>query len=225
MRVHRDTSDWRFVLFAITVVFAWSQDSSSSMPLPPQEDSEDVEWLYDDYSTVEETLMPSGAIPIQEFPQNTRFIVTVRILPDWGEGYRRLSLRLNYDGEIRASITAPSSDTSILSQLLSLHHEYPAAPATELAKKVKVITWEFDQRKAPELLELAKRYKQIQVPPVLPDVLYLHGTDYEFWTQSLWGARTNVAMTGPGSKAKKQSDPLLQWAEDFRELAEKYRTK
>ena len=72
-----------------------------------------------------------------------------------------------------------------------------------------------------QLSQLADDFETINMSPVLPDELGVDETGYELWSQSLWGNRMHVMLSGPGPSAKRQPHPLLQWAESVRNTIEK----
>jgi hypothetical protein len=130
-----------------------------------------------------------------------------------------MTLAFKYSGETSASFLAPPKGTEVRSQLLSLHRKYPRASGKDLFKLVVLDKWDLDQNTDPGLADLAKKFERIEMPPVLPDVLMVDATNYEIWSESLWGSRMYVSMIGP------QPHPLIQWVEELRHLGELHRPR
>jgi|GEM_PF-2498251 len=183
------------------------------------QDREIDRWVQANYAAALNYLLPMGKIEPEKFPQNIRWIVTVRILPPFGAPEYRLSLRKTYEGKVEAEV-ASAKGGSVLSQLQALRKKYPDSTLEKLVELVSVQRWTISQDDLAELRQLAIDFEVIRLSPVLPDELRMDETGYEFWIQSLWGNQMEVRLSGPGSSAKKQPYPLLQWVEAFRRVVE-----
>ena len=173
------------------------------------------DWAERNYAAVLETLLPSGAVTPEKFPENIKWMVTVRILPPHENPEYRFSFHRTYDGRVAASVTA-AKGTSIISQLRRLNSKYSDVAPQKISEMISIERRTITQAECPRLRQLASQFEAIHISPVLPDELRMDETGYEFWSQSLYGNRMNVLLGGPGSDAKRQPHPLLQWAEDVR---------
>jgi hypothetical protein len=166
-----------------------------------RQDEKASTWAQDNYSEVLNKLLPSGEIVAGRFPQDAKWVVTVRM----------------YEGTVSVSVITVRGG-SILSQLRTLKSKYPNASLERIAASISVEQRTISQPKKSALGRLAAEFEAIKISPVLPDELGVDETGYEFWSQSLWGNRMNVVLGGPGADAKKQSHALLQWAEAVRTI-------
>lgn len=176
-------------------------------------------WVDSNYATVLNALLPSGEVAPEKFPKHIKWLVTVRISPPFEEPESRFSLHKTYDDKVEAHVIT-AKGASIVSQLRALKNKYPDATVEKISSLVSVDQRTISQIGCSQLSHLADQFEAISMSPVLPDELGVDETGYEFWSQSLWGNRMNVLLSGPGSVAKKQPHPLLQWAENVRSVIE-----
>lgn len=179
-------------------------------------------WARASYNIVLDSLLPRGTVVREQFPKNVKWMVTVRILPPFEEPEYRLSMHKAYDGKVEMSVIV-AKGTSVLSQLRILRKQNPSATLDKISGLISLDRWIVTQSEQPQLSVLANEFEAISLSPVLPDEFRVDETGYEFWSESLWGNRLNMTLGGPGSQAKKQPHPLLQWAEAVRKAADRKR--
>lgn len=176
-------------------------------------------WARENYATALSIILPSGEIALTQFPKNVKWIVTVRILPAFEKPEYRFSMRKFYNGSVELSVLKPEG-SSILSQLRALKTKYPDDSLQKICGFVSLDQMKITQSEKPRLGQLANKFEAISMSPVLPDELRVDDTGYEFWSQSLWGNRMSLTLSGPGPSAKRQPHPLLEWVESVRSAIE-----
>jgi hypothetical protein len=203
------------VILIVTVNCVFGHKRSSHLGIETEQDRDTAGQAERIYTDVLNHLLPSGEIAPEKFPKDVKWMVTVRILPPFEKPEYRFSMRKIYNGKVEVSVITPKG-TSILSQLRTLQSKYPNASLEQISGFISIEQWTVTQLDHSQLSRLADEFEAIKISPVLPNELRMDGTGYEFWSQSLWGNRMNVILEGPGSNAKKQPHPLLQWAETVR---------
>ena len=128
-----------------------------------------------------------------------------------------LSVERRYGGTILAHITRPKTQ-SVYTGLYEGKKGHPLASVNELTKLIQVESQAGDQRRFPRLVHLADEFEKIQFSPTLPNELMMDATKYLFHVRSYWGDRMDLILSGPGSAAPHQPQPLIQWAESAREM-------
>ena len=166
-------------------------------------------------------LMPIGGNEAVTFPRNTKWLVTVRILPPFGHKEAFLSLRKLYSGSADGLIVTPMGG-SIYEQCRALQSKRPGQSVAESAQQVTVRRKEFSQKDLPQISSFVTEFETITLSPVLPDELSNDSTRYELWVWSQYGQHMSVTLVGPGLTSEKQPHPLLQWIEDYRKLLEQH---
>lgn len=79
---------------------------------------------------------------------------------------------------------------------------------------IDISTWRFTPKTCPELAKLARQYRRMKIPTVLPTVLVFHATHYEVVLESQLGARTEMDYFGYTSDAPgEQPFVLLEWVD------------
>ncbi len=177
------------------------------------------EWAENNYLIALDKLLPKGDGTTEKSPSNVKWSVVVRILPSYEQPEYRFLIERKYDDSVALSVTKAHSN-SILSQLKILKARYPKASLKTICEFVLLERKNFKSLTSPQLVRLAEQFEVINISPVLPDELRVDATRYEFWSESLWGNRLSAMLSGPGSGAKKQPHPLLEWAEDTRRAIE-----
>lgn len=203
------------LIIILTLNYAFGYMGSAKRRIEGMQDNDADSWVERNYTTVLNNLLPDGVIAPEKFPKQVKWMVTARILPPFERPEYRFSMHKTYDGKVEASITA-TKGISIASQLRALKNKYPEATLEKISTLVSVEHRTIRQSECPPLSRLADQFEAINMSPVLSDELGVDETGYEFWSQSLWGNRMNISLSGPGPEAKKQTHPLLQWAETVR---------
>jgi hypothetical protein len=140
--------------------------------------------------------------------------VTVRILSPFNEPELRFSLREKYEG-IEALISAPQG-ASIKNQLAELKKRYPNESTDKLSERVIMRNWALTDKQCPQLKRIIYNFKVLKMSPVVEDDLHMDQTEYEFWSQALWGNKLAISLGGEGYTSLKYSHPLVAWAESTR---------
>jgi hypothetical protein len=206
----------RFVLLTGLLVVAISCVSAHSSGGGQEIAQADLnDWAERNYSVVLNSVLPIGAIDVDKFPRDVRWIVTVRIIPPFEKPEFRFSLQKKYDGTIETIVSTPR-DSSILTQLRELKKKKPDAAVEQISSLVTLKHSTVTDRNCPQLSRLARELESLKLSPVLRDEISMDSTGYEFWSQALWGNRLLVRRGGPGPDAPKQPNPLLNWIEDAR---------
>jgi hypothetical protein len=201
------------VILAIESVFSGGNSQQTVKSLDRSTDR----WVEHNYKAVLKTLLPGGATASGRYPKNVKWMVTVRILPPYEIPEYYFSLHRTYDNKIEAVVTM-AKRASIFSQLRALRNRHPDATLQKIADLVSIERRAITQLDCPQLSQLVNQFEAISISPVLPDDLYVDETGYEIWSQSLYGNKMEMILSGPGPKAEKQSHPLLQWAEAARRV-------
>lgn len=175
----------------------------------------------DTCSQVLDKLMPVGGNEAVIFPRNTKWLVTVRILPPFGHKEVFLSLRKLYSGRADGVSVTPMG-RSIYEQCHALRSKRPGQSVAESAQQVTVRRKEFSQKDLPQISSFVTEFETITLSPVLPDELSNDSTRYELWVWSQYGQHTSITLVGPGLTSEKQPHPLLQWIEEYRKLLEQH---
>jgi len=187
------------------------------------EDSADA-FLRRHYSDVVAVALPAGFVADGRFPEDVKWMVTVRVLPANPDEEREcvVTLRKHYDQKVSVhSICA--LPTSVALQIRKLLRKQPDDDWQSLAKSMQVEQWDGSETAQAQLRQLAVEFEAIRLDAVLPDELILHGTAYEIWCQSLWGNRMKLELLGPGPEATEQPHPLITWFEKLRTFVESAR--
>lgn len=176
-------------------------------------------WVQENYATVLNKLLPTGEVARGQFPKKVKWLVTVRILPPFEKPEYRFSMQKFYDGRVEVSVIK-AKGSSIPSQLRALKSKYPDDSVEKISGLVSLDELKITQSEEPQLDQLADKFEAINMSPVLPDELRVDDTGYEVWSQSLWGNRMTLMLSGPGPSTSSQPHPLLQWAESVRSAIE-----
>ena len=141
---------------------------------------------------------------------DARWLACVRIVPPFrNEIEYLLSVQRQLDGSIFAQITRPKAH-SIYVQLRQRRKEHAQAPLAELAKLTEIETQAGDQRRFPQLADLANEFEGLRLSPVLSDEIMMDPTQYRFHVRSFAGEdgayleRSRFRGSGSTSRA----DPL-----------------
>ena len=172
-------------------------------------------WAQQNYATALSRVLPGGDIAVSKFPKNVKWMVTVRILPPFEKPEYRFSMQKMYDGRVEMSVIK-AKGSSIISQLQALKGKYPEDSLEKLCDSISLEQLKITQYDTRQLGRLADQFEAINISPVLPDELRVDDTGYELWSQSQWGNRMSLTISGPGPGAKRQPHPLLRWAESVR---------
>lgn len=202
----------------ITLQVVSQAQGTSHSPLPDQaqgsQETTDA-WMHDNYHTVV-ALALQNSCEAALGSRDAQWVTCVRIMPGHPEESEyTLSLEQHYDGTIMASVTRPKGQ-SVYTQLYELREKHPAAPSGELAKSVIVETRTVNQQKFPGLRLLASDFQQIRISPAPDTGLMMDATEYGFRSRSSSGNHMELVLRGPGPSARRQPEPLLEWAESFR---------
>lgn len=186
---------------------------------------QDVEvWVEQNYVKVLDAVLPNEDFAVEKFPENIRWVASVRIVPSYDDFEFKFSLQRAYDGRVVAYVSAPQK-VPIKAQVRELKRDHPNATLEEIIKLISVQHWTLTQERCPQLSQSAKQFESVKVSPSLNDELMLDAVSYSIWSQAQWGDRMQVRLRGPGPKARKQSYPLLQWAETFRSASKECMAK
>lgn len=205
------------VIVLVSVNCVFGHKSRGYLGIEMGQDRDPKVWAVRNYPAVLNNLLFGETIATRKFPQNVKWMVTVRILPPFEKPEYGFSMRKTYDGKIEVSVIT-TKDHSILFQLRILRSKYPKASLEKISELISIERWTITHFDQPQLSHLAEEFEALNISPVLPDELRVDDTGYEFWSESLWGNRMNVILSGPGMDAKKQPHPLLQWAEAVRSI-------
>ncbi len=214
----------RYIFFLIAVVVGVCVISPTlgyerSQAGNSYKDQERDQWVLTNYEAAFHSLLPDGFVAPAKYPGHVSWITVVRISPPNEQLEYRLSLQKTFDGKAEAFVSTPQG-FSILKQLRALKRKYPDRDLEQLLPLVSIKHRTFTQNELPQLERLAMEFEIIKMSPVLPVELYVHDTCYEIWSQSRYGNRMQVVLSGPGADAPQQPYPLLRWVEDFRSLVE-----
>jgi hypothetical protein len=172
-------------------------------------------WVQDNYHTVVDLALKTSCDSAMG-SRAAHWATCVQIIPGHREELEYvLSLEQHYDGTIVASITR-SKGQSVYTQLSELREKHPGASSGELAKSVMLETRTVTEQEFPGLRRLASDFQKIQVSPVADTGLAMDATEYGFHSRTDWGNRMEIVLSGPGSSARRQPLPLLEWVESFR---------
>jgi hypothetical protein len=187
----------------------WPQSNS------PQETEVAIDsWVQDNYNSVLDLVFQDHC----EASANIRWAACVRVIPGHQtELEYTLSVKKNYDGTILAHVTRAKRE-SVYSQLCKFKKEHPAATAGDIAKLIQVEFRSVNQQKFPALVHIADKFENIRFSPVLPDEIMMDPTIYDFHSRSSSGDQMDLIMSGPGTSAPRQPQPLIEWAESVRKI-------
>src|SRR6266850_3626271 len=164
-------------------------------------------------------IMPTGKVEDAAFPKDSKWLITIRILPPFAQKESRLSLRKLYDGTSEGSVISPG-ETSFYDQCVALKAKNPSASVDEYLRQIPVRQETVSSKVLRELDKFASEIESISLSPVMPDELSNDSTRYEIWSQSQYGQRLEIIMAGPGPGSKKQPYPVLRWVESYHRLLE-----
>lgn len=169
-------------------------------------------WARDNYHRALDLLLPDRCASAID----ARWLACVRIVPPFrNEIEYLLSVQRQLDGSIFAQITRPKAH-SIYVQLRQRRKEHAQVPLAELAKLIEIETQAGDQRRFPQLADLANEFEGLRLSPVLSDEIMMDPTQYRFRVRSFAGERMELTLDGPGSGAPVQPPGLIRWAESVR---------
>lgn len=172
-------------------------------------------WAGDNYGKVLDSVLPNGNIELGRYPNDVRWITTVRIVPSSEDLEFGFSVHRSYDGKVKALISAPKG-VRIMAQLRELRRGNPNANLEQIINLVAIKRQTLTQEKCPQLTRLAREFEALKISPVLNDELVLDAVGYVVWSQARWGHRMEVWLGGPGPNARRQRYSLIQWVENFR---------
>lgn len=171
-------------------------------------------WTRENYSRALDLLLPDRCAS----PIDARWLSCVRIVPPYkNETEYSLSVERRFDGTLSAKIVRPKVQ-SIYVQLRERKKEHPHASVSDLAKLIEIESRTGDQRRFPRLADLADKFENLRLSPVLSDEIMMDPTEYRFRIRSFSGETMELTLNGPGSAAPHQSQTLIQWAESAREM-------
>lgn len=151
-------------------------------------------------------------------PVDARWISCVLILPAFKDQLEySLSVEKRYDGTLLARIVRPKAQ-SVYTQLCQQKKEHPRASVDDLAKFIETESLTGDHHRFPMLGDLADEFEKIRFAPVLSAEIMMDPTEYRFHTRTSSGETMELTLKGPGSAARHQPQPMIQWAESAREM-------
>ena len=175
------------------------------------------EWVTQNWSEVLDTLLPLKPCGAADFPQDARWIATLRIEePHNGAAYR-IRLQRNYAGGVKATLVCPPPDLSLFDQAIELKARNPGATPSQVAHKVKLLSLSITNTQCRAVGALCAELESLKLSPILPSELIMDPWIYGFLIESNYGNLVQMSFqTGPDVGDPKQHHPLKAWAEKVR---------
>jgi hypothetical protein len=172
-------------------------------------------------SEVLDRVMPPGGVGVYDFPKDSKWLLPVRITAPFDRKEILLSLKRLYNGNVAATMLVPPGQ-SVSDQCLAMKSQNPSYGLDEVVPKIELARLTVSSKELPTLIKIANEIMVIQIPATLPDELGNDETRYEVSSQSQYGQRLTIVLSGPGSESLKQPSPILSWVERFLKLMRNY---
>ena len=169
-------------------------------------------------SELAKILMPIESYGFVDFPDTLHWEIKVRI-EDSSADPLMIILRKYYSGDVNVT-TIQVLGKPLQDQVSDIMSANPMANITKVANRIKLRHTKIDDKKYPALLKLAEEYESLSIKAILPDVLRMHGTEYNILSESLYGNNIQILYNGPGPDANVQEVPVIDWVERLRRLVD-----
>ncbi len=143
-------------------------------------------------------------------------IVTVRFLGEC-EIESQITVFRTPDGGVEAWISLPR-ETSISDALLRLHRQNRSQSAADACSRIEMHSFKKAAKEVPEISDILVELEEMEVPPVLEQVMFVHGEFYDIWITS-GGNHSYFRLQGP-SEPDQPIHALQAWARRLLKLFE-----